>query len=269
LHSFEEVRHGTKLSNVSIIEELQVSSRMECSQRCVSTPKCRSVNLCYRKVCQLNTGDLFSKGVQMQSSFHCLFVGMKQTFVPVCNEKGACNINQKRADAEWGEWRSVTDWTYPSITRHIVRTCHWGHLPVFNCENEEWALVDKIVLPGVQRRSFYAANEHCLNKVAGQLWGDIEEPDINLHDVRSFFGISRLMVGVTDWRTEGTFYNLRGKNVSETVQQYNAGYLDNNGYAQHSIIVRSRADLNIIDDGSMVYTEEFVCQQVFSHLEPW
>ena len=40
-------------------------------------------------------------------------------------------------------------------------------------------------------------------------------------------------------------------------------------YAQHSIIVRSRADLNIIDDGSMVYTEEFVCQQVFSHLEPW
>ena len=88
LHSFEEVHHGTKLSNVSIIEELQVSSRMECSQRCVSTPKCRSVNLCYRKVCQLNTGDLFSKGVQMQSSFHCLFVGMKQTFVPVCNEKG-------------------------------------------------------------------------------------------------------------------------------------------------------------------------------------
>ena len=88
LQVWEDVLPYTQLENVSIIDHIQVSSRIECSQRCVIEPECKSINICYRRICQLNIEDRFSKGGQLEQNDTCLYVGMKQKYVPQCREKG-------------------------------------------------------------------------------------------------------------------------------------------------------------------------------------
>ena len=88
LQVWEDVLPRTQLENVSIIDHIQVSSRIECSQRCVIEPECKSINFCYRRICQLNIEDRFSKRGILEQNDTCLYVGMKQKYVPQCREKG-------------------------------------------------------------------------------------------------------------------------------------------------------------------------------------
>ena len=88
LQVWEDVLPRTQLENVSIIDHIQVSSRIECSQRCVIKGECKSINICYRRICQLNIEDRFSKGGKLEQNDTCLYVGMKQKYVPQCREKG-------------------------------------------------------------------------------------------------------------------------------------------------------------------------------------
>ena len=85
---FEHIVLSSKITGVAVLEETTVASRMACSQRCVTTPECKSFNICYRRVCQLNVGDIFSKGSELVEDSSCIYVGMERDFVPRCRERG-------------------------------------------------------------------------------------------------------------------------------------------------------------------------------------
>ena len=84
LIAFEEIQAEIKLSNTSTIDQVQVNSPAECSQRCVKIPQCKSINICYRRVCHLNVEDRFSEGVEIEHNESCIYVGMKREFIPQC-----------------------------------------------------------------------------------------------------------------------------------------------------------------------------------------
>ena len=67
-----------------------------------------------------------------------------------------------------------------------MRRCYGGHVSILSCSADEWILVDKIVYAQNERMSHFDAVNYCESEMEGQLWGDIDEPDINLH-VHNFF----------------------------------------------------------------------------------
>ena len=87
--AFEEKHYDRTLSNATIVGEIKVHSQSECCQKCVAIPACKSVNIYYGKICQLNEADRFRNGTKLEVQKNCVYVGMKREFVPRCREKGA------------------------------------------------------------------------------------------------------------------------------------------------------------------------------------
>ena len=75
-----------------------------------------SFNFCTSGTCQLNSLEQLSDETKMISKLHCNYHGIKRETAPTCKEHGlkqdikdddnpgSCRINQKRRDAEWGEF---------------------------------------------------------------------------------------------------------------------------------------------------------------------
>ena len=100
---FEDVQIETKLTNVTTFDLAKVRSHAECIQRCTIRPKCKSINICHKKFCQLNSDDRFSKGVHFQYDSNCVYTGMFREFIPVCKEKG--------------QLKEITDDVNPGLTK--------------------------------------------------------------------------------------------------------------------------------------------------------
>ena len=84
----EDVHRQLRLTNATVLNTTEVTSQIECNERCLIRPRCKSANFCYREICELNEEDIFSKGVNLESDINCVYLGMKRNFVPQCFEKG-------------------------------------------------------------------------------------------------------------------------------------------------------------------------------------
>ena len=92
------------------------TSRPYCAKLCSLSSNCISYNYYMTRVCQLNSGDVFSKNAELLEDPASTYFGMKRDERPICVEKGRekdirddrtpnfCNINLKRQDAEWSDW---------------------------------------------------------------------------------------------------------------------------------------------------------------------
>ena len=139
---FDDVRVGEKLTG-QIFRTEYGFDRNECVTFCLFLPECKSFNFFERRICEFNSGDVFSTGAEMKNDSAAIYQGMRQEIYPECFQKGLprniqndrqpnlCRINQKRQDAECSDWTqsleedSVQEWK-KITSREIVLQSHGG-----------------------------------------------------------------------------------------------------------------------------------------------
>ena len=110
---FRDWINGQKFTKSNFKTRQQVSKRI-CSLLCAKYPQCRSVNFCWKQLCELNSDDVFSipnSEERLQGAASCQYFGMLQNDAPFCkmgetiidirndSSSSICGINQKRIDA--------------------------------------------------------------------------------------------------------------------------------------------------------------------------
>ena len=145
--NFDDRRPGYALDGKSIATHSR-SSQIRCANLCSLQPDCVSYNYYMTRVCQLNSGDVFSKNAELPENLASTYFGMKRDGRPRCVEKGRekdimddgtpnfCYINLKRQDAVWNEWVDVFAVDTTEEWKKVKqRTCVPGsHGGLLSCE---------------------------------------------------------------------------------------------------------------------------------------
>ena len=127
-----------------------VASESKCGLICSRETRCISFSVCTSDpiTCTLHANDVFShkKGVNiLENHVNCKYYAMKKESVPICRTKGMfvnirndsqstlCNIQMKRVDAAWSQWRKPVVTTnsnseYKEVARRsvLIAEAHGG-----------------------------------------------------------------------------------------------------------------------------------------------
>ena len=73
-----------------------ISKQTACAIMCLQTAECKSFNYCNQKLCELNTNDFYSLGVEtsMVEDYKCDYIGMD------IEERPHCEIHSDSADIQ-------------------------------------------------------------------------------------------------------------------------------------------------------------------------
>ena len=147
---FEDFRIHAKLEGYLLKKTVQLS-KVRCAVSCLQTPACMSFNFYTNKMCELNSGDIFSLGSKLVPDKNSVYHGMKRIAYPKCLEKGhpktirddsppnLCGINLKRQDEycddneESVDVDSDKEWQRV-VSRNYQIATHGGMELGFKCE---------------------------------------------------------------------------------------------------------------------------------------
>ena len=147
---FDDFRSHAKLQGY-LLKKTVVLTEIRCAVSCLQTPACMSFNFYTNKLCEMNSGDVFSLGSELVPDKNSVYHGVKQTAFPKCLEKGhpisiqddsspnLCRINLKRQDeycddnAEYIDVDTENEW-HRVVSRSYQIATHGGFDLIFKCQ---------------------------------------------------------------------------------------------------------------------------------------
>ena len=276
---FEEVYHGQRL-NTSDIERMFLKSIQECATKCSKTPRCRSFNSCEAGIkleCLLLSEDIYLNKSQLIEDSRCSHRGMKAESFPSCYENGSersitddsdpgnCAINLKRIDANCSDWKFVlvnfsNEFKEANESFCFSSSVHQDVLIPYGLQSREIAWIKWIM----EMENFTEATKHC-ESIGGQLFGDLDGTSGQLLFL-SKHNSQYVILGVSDWKHEGTWVNGRGEILNDKLFHLWAPATPDNGdNNQHFLYVYTDFEATVLDMSRETFGS-FVCQMIFSQL---
>ena len=118
---FEDVRLNEVMNADFLFSRHFKTTLADCTQKCLLTPECFSVNYCESGKCALNSEDAHSENAVLEEAQWCRYMGMNVGGKMNCEEEGVqvfeernpdrskCKMAGKQHESYWGEWRHIVE----------------------------------------------------------------------------------------------------------------------------------------------------------------